>query len=118
MSTRIQRITERVKGIMSSVIRLQLPASEATKRWNDIMSSDDALKLTRIDRAYLRGWYESDLNRVWQLVEFCYIINGVQHSTHRHSIFPRVPAESMKGNVCAHYWKGTDKPYTEPRLID
>jgi hypothetical protein len=55
---------------------------------------------------------------MWMYVEFCYIIDGVQYSTYKASIFPRVPAESMKGNVCAHYYIGTDKHFTDPRVCD
>ena len=116
--TRYERVLSSVKDSIRIGITFKHPASKFTARYIEIMNSADALKLTRYKRGFIRGWYECELNHIWQLVEFCYWIDGVQHSTSKDSIFPRVPAESMRGNVCAHYWKGTDKPYTEEREID
>lgn len=70
---------------------------------------------------YVSGLIARHRSEIWQKhVEFCYLVDGVLYSTHKDSD-KRKTAEfydAGKGNVladapCAHYWKGSDKPYTK-----
>lgn len=66
-------------------------------------------------RDYIRGYYECLFDSLWQHMEFCYEVNGVLYTTNRNSDKPHwdtLPDYNMKGKLCAHYWFGTDKPYT------
>lgn len=69
---------------------------------------------------YVAGLIARHRNETWQKVEFCYLVDGVLYSTHKDSD-KRKTAEfydAGKGSVladmpCAHFWKGSDKPYTK-----
>ena len=115
MANRYKRAFDRMRDIISFTRLCKYTSDRMTNDWIELTKSDDFNKLTRAEKGYIRGWFECERQRIINTeVEFCYWIDGVQHSTHKGSIFPRVPAVSMQGNICAHYWIGTDKPYTRP----
>lgn len=73
---------------------------------------------------YIAGLMEMHRAAIWSKVEFCYVENGVLFSTHRDSThrsteeFYSAGRGCEFGNLpCAHFWKGTDKPYTPIKNI-
>lgn len=70
------------------------------------------------ERGFVRGMCRVRDNGIWQLVEYCYLGNGVLFSTHKQSTH-RLTEEfyssgrgSELGNLpSGFYWKGTDKPW-------
>lgn len=107
-----QRAIEQIKQVFSSARIWKHPSKWITSeliKTAYVTISDCPARI----KEYCRGYAHALLDEIWKETEFCYIINGVQHSTWKQSTFPRVPAADMTGNPCAHFWKGTDKPYTE-----
>jgi hypothetical protein len=70
-------------------------------------------------QGFVRGMCRARDNRIMRdLVEFCYVENGVLFSTHRESAHRKTEEFYSAGRGCelagmpsGFFWKGTDKPY-------
>lgn len=69
---------------------------------------------------YVSGYIASKRNDIWRnKVEFCYEYNGELYSTHKESkhkttqeFYDRNEGYILSGCKGAHYWKGTNKPFS------
>lgn len=75
-------------------------------------------------QGYVFGLLAAHRAAQWSKMEFCYVENGVLFSTHRESVHRNTEEFYASGRgselgklPCAHFWKGTDKPFTPIRPI-
>lgn len=76
-------------------------------------------------QGYVFGLLAAHRAAQWSKMEFCYVENGILFSTHRESVHRSTQEFYSSGRgcelgklPCAHFWKGTDKPFTPIRPID
>lgn len=82
-------------------------------------------RYTTYEIAYAKGYNKAKFNFLMsELVEFCYIVNGVMYSTYKKSSHNKTEElyKENKGYLLgesphAFFWIGTDKPFTELTTI-
>lgn len=78
---------------------------------------------TSYTKGYVNGFMECKRQGLWQHMEFCYLIDGVLYTTAKQETGkPKlgIDVDYAKANdaPCAHFWIGTDKPFTRLEPID
>lgn len=76
-------------------------------------------------QGYVFGLLAAHRAAQWSKMEFCYVENGILFSTHMGSVHRSTEEFYASGRgselsklPCAHFWKGTDKPFTPIRPIN
>ena len=101
-----QKLTERLNDQITFPLNYKTPAG---RRKHSVWLA-----------GYAAGYIAAKRNDIWRnKVEFCYLVDGVLYSTHTASTRPtteqfyaRGEGSKLADSYGAHYWIGSDKPFS------
>ena len=70
---RRQRILSRIKELFSAARHFRIPHNELCDLKRDILTSDDAKRMTGPDAEFVRGYAEALYDAIWRKVQFHYV---------------------------------------------
>ena len=123
MSTRYERALSAAKELVASAKIYRLTSARMNQRYCDFLKCDDMTKLTRIDSAYIRGYYDALSESLMMTMEFRYYRHGIRVHTVNHNSKAKGLFKSMMTSqelcedpdvICAYFWSDPDedKPFT------
>lgn len=115
---RLERVKSAIGDVYSRVECYRLTSNAMIELLQEVWQSSDYRKLPAYDRGYLHGISDTKRNAIWHsMVEWRLgpatgpIRTAGGAWTDEMSELARTPGMLYGG----HYWKGTDKPFTEYR---
>lgn len=113
-----ERAIMQIRDLFSKARIFKMTSSAITAEYLKI--KEGMTRCPMYSREYISGYFRALSDKLWEEMEFCYLIDGVLYTTNKckngESNKPNwrdLPDYNMKGKLCAHFWLNTDRPYTE-----
>ena len=109
------RCLTHIRDLYSKARAFHMSADAIAKEYNEKIQPE-MKGLSQYYVGVLNGYKNCLYDSLWAEMEFCYIVDDTLYTTSRSGsnkpCWDALPDFNMSGKLRAHYWRGTDIPYT------